>query len=316
MKEAMEKRRRWRFWNLFPGHSWLEYALVHTLMTMVNLFPIAVSTWMARRIGETMFVLMPGRRRIALANFTIAFGNSKSEKEKKRIVRESFRHLSTCLMEFFRLPGSLEEITRRVEIKGAEHLDQAFAREKGAVLVMSHLGPWEYLGFLTYLKKYPTAVLGRPIKNPYFYRWVQSVRRSVNLDYIDKTLGPRKLFSELKANHLVAITIDQWAGSQGLWIDLFNVPTSTTSLPALLAKRTGCALVPAYCVRIASGRYEIHVLPEVSIRESETNWIEQMTKRLNYLLEEQIRTFPEQWVWTHKRWKGRKLVNSSPIEGG
>jgi len=289
-------------------YDFIEYAFVYALMAFINLFPIRISTWIVRRLGEGLFLIIRDRRKIALENLAIAFGNCKSEAERRRIALESFRHLATSAMEFFRLPGSVKEIMQHVRLEGIIHLENAFARNKGVVLVMSHLGPWEYLGFLTYLKKYPTTVLGRPIKNPYFYQRVKSLRKSLNLEYSDKTLGPRRLLSELRANHLVAITIDQWAGNEGLFIDFFGIPTSTISLPARLAKRTGCALVPAYCIRIASGSYDIHVLPEVFLKDSAGNWVEEMTKELNCLLEEQISSLPEQWMWTHKRWKSKRKV--------
>jgi KDO2-lipid IV(A) lauroyltransferase len=296
-----------RLGHWFPAWNFIEFTLARMVMFLINLFPIAVSTWIARRIGEAVFLIIPSRRRIALANLRIAFGDSKSDAQRRRIALESYRHLGTCMMEFFRLPGSVEKVSQHVQIKGSEYLDRAFARGKGVVLMMSHLGPWEYLGFLTYIKKYPTIVLGRPIKNPYFYQWVKSLREAVNLVYSDKNLGPRKLLSHLRQNGLVAITIDQWAGSEGLWIDFFNVATSTISLPARLAKRTGSALIPAYCIRTASGRYQIDVLPEVSAAGSGDNWVEEITKKLNHILEEQISSFPEQWVWTHRRWKGKRI---------
>lgn len=303
----MSNREKRKFRSLLAACNFIEFTLVRMAMAMINFFPITISTWIARRIGEVMFLLLASRRKVALDNLAIAFGNSKSVAERKRIALESFRHLGTCLMEFFRLPRSVEQVKQHVSMKGDEHLERAFARNKGVLLVMSHLGPWEYLGFLTYLKKYPTTVLGRPIKNPYFYRWVQSLRKTVDLDYSDKNFGPRKLLSELRQNHLVAMTIDQWAGNEGLWIDFFDIPTSTTSLPARLAKRTGCALVPAHCIRVASGKYRINIMPEVSIGEKGDNWVEEMTRKLNSLLEEQISSFPEQWLWTHKRWKGKRI---------
>ncbi len=122
----------------------------------------------------------------------------------------------------------------------------------------------------------------------------------------DKTIGAREILTELRQNHLVAIVIDQWAGNEGVWSYFFNAPTSTTSLPARLAKRTGAALIPAYCIRTTSGQYEIRVQPEVTLKDDGNNWTKSMTNQLNYLLEQQIRAFPEQWVWTHKRWKNKK----------
>ena len=119
------------------------------------------------------------------------------------------------------------------------------------------------------------------------------------------SVSPKKIFSELKANHLVAIVIDQWAGADGLWTDFFGVPASTTSLPARLAERTGSAIVPAYCIRTGCGEYEIHIGPEASVKESANDWTREMTKELNHILEEQICAFPGQWMWTHRRWKNK-----------
>ena len=116
--------------------------------------------------------------------------------------------------------------------------------------------------------------------------------------------GKGQTLSELRNNHGVAIVIDQWAGTEGLWIDFFGTATSTTSLPARLAKKTGCALVPIYCLRKAIGQYEIHMLPAVPVPD-DPDWEIRTTKRLNELLESQIRRYPEQWSWSHKRWKSK-----------
>ncbi len=110
---------------------------------------------------------------------------------------------------------------------------------------------------------------------------------------------------ELRANHLVAILIDQWAGDEGLRGRFFGEETSTTSIPVRLSMKTGCALIPAYCIRTGSGRYKISIMPEVAIQgETENDWEAQTTDALNRLLEEQILRYPEQWIWTHRRWKG------------
>ncbi|MEA3328852.1 MAG: lysophospholipid acyltransferase family protein [Candidatus Omnitrophota bacterium] len=305
MTKRIGKECNRKFRILFPTWNFVEFTLVRMTMALINFFPITVSTWTARRIGEAVFLIMPSRRRIAFENLTIAFGNSKPDTEKRRLILESFRHSVTSLMEFFRLPKFAKISAEHIRFKGSEHLDYAFVKGKGVILVMSHLGPWEYLGFLPYLKKYSATVLGRSIRNPYFYQWVKSLRKIVNLKYSDRTISAREIFSELRANHLVAITIDQWAGNEGIWADFFGLPTSTTSLPARLAKRTGSALIPAYCIRVGCGKYEINITPEVSIGENGKNWTETMTKKLNYLLEQQIRAFPDQWMWTHKRWKKR-----------
>jgi len=296
--------------HFFPVWNFIEYLFVHTTFVLINAFPINVSTWMARRIGDAAFLILLRRRKVALNNLTVAFGNSKSEKEKKRLTRESFRNLATCFMEFFRSPKFAKISEKHIQFQGVEHIERALAKAKGLILVMSHLGPWEYLGFIPYLKGYRSAILGKAIKNPYLYRRVKALRRMMNLDYIDKDEKAKKIFSLLKKNYGIAIAIDQWAGNEGIWVDFFGKPTSTTSVPAELAKRTGCTLLPAYCVRLASGEYQIHIEPEVLLRENDTNSVENTTKELNSRLEDEIRAFPEQWMWTHKRWKDKRTLKT------
>ncbi|MCQ9206540.1 MAG: lysophospholipid acyltransferase family protein [Omnitrophica bacterium] len=288
--------------------NFIEYIFVRAIMAFINFFPITIATWIARRVGDILFLALAGRRKTAIGNLNIAFGSTKSNREKIRIALESFRNLTTSFMEFFRLPKFIKISEKHIRFQGAEHMDHAFARGKGFILAMCHLGPWEYMGLISYQKKYHTAILGRPIKNPYFYEWIKSLRRMMGLYYIDKDTGPKAIFSRLKKNYGVGIAIDQWAGNYGLWIDFFGRPTSTTAIPAEFAKRTNCALIPAYFVRVSSGEYEMHIEPEILPDKSDKNWVENATKKLNHLLEEKIRAYPEQWMWTHKRWKNKRHV--------
>ena len=274
-------------------------------MALINFFPITISTWISRRIGDALFLILSSRRRVALNNLTIAFGDTKSGPEKTSLALESFRHLMTCYMELFRLPKFVKVSEKHVHLNNSELIDNALARGKGILLVMTHLGSWEYLSFLAKHKKSPAITLGRVIRNPYIYKWVESLRKTGGLRHKNKDMGIRWIFSELKQNHMVGIAIDQWAGNEGLWIDFFSRPTSTTSLPARMAKRTGCALILAYCVRVASGEYEIYVEPEIPVSKDDDDWIENTTKELNHIVERKIRAFPEQWMWMHKRWKSK-----------
>ncbi len=283
-----------------------EYALLRSVTELMNLLPITVSTWIVRRIGGVMYFVMPGRRKVAMDNLTIAFGDSKSVAEKKKIALQSFYHLTVSIMEFFRITKFEKVSKENIRLEGTEHFDQAFAKGKGAILIMSHLGPWEYLAFVPHLKKYDCTVLGRSVRNPFVDRWILGLRKSVSVKNTPKVGAAKEILSHLKQNHMIAITTDQWAGNDELWVDFFGRKASTISLPARLAKKTGCALIPTYCFRVAPGRYEIYCHPEIYLKDHEDASIESLTQELNRRLEEQIVAHPEQWLWTHKRWKGKK----------
>ncbi len=287
-----------------PVFDFLEYLLVRAIAGFINGLPMPFSTWIARRIGDSFYLFLPLRKKVALDNLNIAFKDSLSPPQKNRIVRETFRNLATSLMEFFRTPSMLAEASQRFEIEGTENLDKALEKGNGVIFVVSHLGSWEYLAFLFYLRDYSCAAVVREIRNHYIYQWIQALRIRTKMRPIDRVHSVREILRTLKKNHLVAVLIDQWAGRDGLWMDFFSEKTSTTSLPVRLARKTGAALIPGYCVRTALGRYKIIVKPEVPVDQSEPEFEIRTTERLNRLLEDEIRHYPEQWTWTHRRWKG------------
>jgi KDO2-lipid IV(A) lauroyltransferase len=280
----------------------VEYLLARGLAATVNTLPIGVSTWLARRAGDLIFLLFQERRKIALENLTLAYGDSLSLEEKERIARESIRNFATSLMEFFRIPSLLTRAQSSFQFEGTEILDRAFTKGKGIIFVISHLGSWELLAFLPYLRGYPCSVIVREIRNPYINRWIQALRAKTRLNPIPKEQSIRETLSRLKENQLVAILIDQWGGNEGLAVDFFDKPTSTTSIPERLAEKTGAALVPGYCLRLAPGQYKIIIKAEVPV-ESSRDPEGVTTSKLNELLEQEVLAHPEQWAWVHRRWK-------------
>ena len=281
----------------------LEFIGLKALAGIMNFLPMSLSAWIAREIGKLMYFVLPGRRKVTMDNLTIAYGESLTLKEKERLAQEAFQNLAMSLMEFFRIPVLLKDAQDRFRFEGMQYLDEAFAKGKGVIFVLSHLGSWEYLSFLSFLRDYPFSAVVTGTKNPYIYQWIQELRRAVRINPLYKKNSIRKVLHELKQNRLVAILIDQWAGKDGLWVDFFSKPTSTTSIPARLALKTGAALVPGYCLRIRPGYYKIVISPEVQ-REEGPEAEEMTTLKLNRLLEKEILNHPEQWSWTHCRWKG------------
>lgn len=290
--------------RFFSGYYYLEYLLLRGLARLINLLPILGCHTLAAWGGDLLFFLARRRRKIALSNLDLAFKNSKSRTEKEAIARESFRHLVISLVEFFRIPKFLKEASRHFRFQGLEHLDRALAKGKGVIFAVSHFGAWEYLAFVFHLKGYPCAAVTQPMKNPYVDAWIQAIRETTSLIPLNKRGAARAALSELRANHLVAILIDQWASSDGIWVEFFGERTSTTSVPVRLARLTGSVLVPGFCIRRGPEAYEIQIMEEVPIQGDESSFERETTHALNQILERQIRAFPSQWMWAHRRWKG------------
>ena len=294
---------------------YVEYLVLRVASGLMVLMPIGVASWITRRIGQVMYWVMPGRRRVAMENLTIAFGDTKTEAEKKRLALQSFYHVCLSMMEFFRVERFIKTAKENIQMEGVEHFEKAFAEGKGAILLMSHLGPWEYLAFVPHLNHYDCTVLGRKIRNPFIQQWILDLRKSVSVKNTPSVGAAKNMMQQLKENHIVAITIDQWAGNDELWVDFFGKPASTISLPTRLMKKTGCALIPTYCRRMAPGKYKIDIYPKIDSGENNEKSVLAITEELNRGLETAIRAYPEQWVWTHKRWKGKKTYMNKKKRG-
>jgi Kdo2-lipid IVA lauroyltransferase/acyltransferase len=233
-----------------PSFSyWLQYLIVRFLALLATALPVEISHEIACGFGTLSYWILRKRRKIALENIANALGDSLPEKRKKEIARSAFQSAALSMMELFTVEKIKKEAATRFKLLGNEFLEEAFSKEQGVVLVISHLGSWEYLSFLPYFTKRPWSVVVKDIKNPYLDKAIDAMRRVMTVNPISKDSSVRAVLQELKAGHGVAILVDQWAGNEGLWVDFFDTKTSTTSIPARLSEKTGCALVSAYCLR-------------------------------------------------------------------
>ncbi len=283
----------------------LQFHVLRVLIFILSLLPLSFSSWIARKTGNLFYFFSPGRGKIAAENLERAYGKALSAIQRKDIIRRSFENAALSILELFLIKKIKRHAEKHFVINGLENLKTALFQGKGAVLITSHLGSWEYLEFLFYLSRIPCSVIVKSVKNPYLNQLIDSLRRETSVIPIPKKKAIREALAGLRKNQVIAVLIDQWAGKEGLWIDFMGSPTATTSLPSRLAAKTGCALIPAYCLRKGTGRYEIQVLPSVPFPSGEQDWETSVTARLNQGLEDYIRLHTEQWLWAHRRWKAR-----------
>lgn len=282
----------------------LQYTAVKTAAAFLQILPLSWVSAIAKSSGDLAYFAMKGRRRTALENLNRAFGNSVSKDHRDRIAQASFRHTALALIELLLVQRTAREPYRHFSIRGQEHLHAARQRGRGILFIISHIGSWEYLAFLNALTGIRCFVVVKDIRNPYVDRLINDCRRQAALTPIPKKNSARKILSVLKDNDLAAILMDQWAGPEGLWIPFFGHETSTTSIAVRIAKKTGAAMVPGRCIRVGDWKYEIQIDPEIPLAEGE-DWELKTTLEINRRLEDQIRLFPGQWTWGHKRWKAK-----------
>jgi KDO2-lipid IV(A) lauroyltransferase len=260
------------------------------------------------------------RRHLAIAadNLRRAFPEW-DERRVQRTARGVYAHFGTVLLDILwaeRRGGS--EILALADVEGLEHLRAAQARGRGVVCPTAHIGNWEYQGLASSLLVGPISVIARPLDNPRLDRRLVAFRTAAGNDVIYKQRALSRVMKALREGGVVAVLIDQNVQERdGIFVRFFGRPASTTTVAAAIALKTGCAIVPGYCVLQPGGRYRMAYGPPVEWAQTgrREEDVAGLTQHLTSIIEGWVRETPEQWLWLHRRWKTQSSRGASAAAG-
>ncbi|MBN2227078.1 MAG: lysophospholipid acyltransferase family protein [candidate division Zixibacteria bacterium] len=283
-----------------------EYAAVWFLTKLAQILPGRVVDWMAFVLGRLAYAMLASRRRIARENLQRAFKNEKSPGEIEDIIKKVFLHAARTSVEFARQPVyTPKRIRSMYTCEGMEYLEAVRDYGKGAILISGHLGNWELLAGLIAAMNYPLDLLVGHQHNEKVNDLLISFRRSLGVGIIPVGVAARGVIKSLRSNRMVAIVSDQHAASGGVVAEFFSRPASTPKGPAAFAVKVDCPILGGVSVRLGYNRH--HAVIKPPIYPPQTGDTEKdiliMTQAYTSLIEECIRHYPEQWLWTHRRWK-------------
>ena len=262
-------------------------------------------------MGALGYYLDWEHRNVALQNLRLAFGREKAMTEIRGIAKKAFQNLAMVAIEFFRIPkmdsGTFAE---KVNVQGMEIVERVSNEGKGVLLLLSHFGNWELMGWMSKVLGNPIMVIAKPIKKNWrVAQLVARVRTEAGLEVIPTEKASRKVLQALSRNRFVGILIDQRAKrSEGIWVDFFGRKAPTTPALAVLAMRTGAPVLPIFMVRKGHRHHQLSIRePLVLVDTGDIKKdVEANTRLMNETLESMIRQYPEQWFWVHRRWERRK----------
>ena len=293
--------------------------IVVRLMTRPLAFlPLPVLSGVCAALGRLTFLLWPGRRKIALDNLDRAVwrGDLYLRQSPRQTASNCFANLGRAGAEGLKLFHRLDDsLMKSVRIEGAENLRQAKAKDKGVIMITGHCGNWELLGVaLAVLMGESFSVVAREQNSALLNGIVESMRNRGGNRVIYKQGAVRKLMAELRARKGVGILVDQAVlESEGIVVDFFGMPALTTKLPALIARKTGAPVLPCFIHREAdAGEHviTIHPSPVLSSDPDPDKAVLEDTALFTSYVEDYVRTYPDQWLWGHRRWKRAARVPS------
>jgi KDO2-lipid IV(A) lauroyltransferase len=195
-----------------------------------------------------------------------------------------------------------DKLKQFIRIEGFEVLNQIKKNNKPVVFVSGHFNNFELMAMQ--IEKYgiDLAAIYRPLNNIFLNKTMEEIRiKHICKNQIRKgRSGTRQILENLKKGNSIALMIDQRV-TEGKKINFFGNLASTTTIPAQIIKKYKCDLVPIYIERSHKYFFKMYVSEPIVMDDEKSQ--DEISTYLNKILEKMILKNPDQWIWTHNRWK-------------
>ncbi len=231
------------------------------------------------------------------------FNPTLDEISIKKITDQMWGNYGRMLAEYMYIKDfRLNKLDKHLKINGLENLENIIEKKKQAVFVSAHFNNFELMAMQIEKNGLNIGAVYRPLNNIFLNNIMEEIRKNyICKIQIKKGLsGLRDIIRLFKNNYSVAMMIDQRV-TEGKKIDFFNKPAFTTSIPAQLVKKFNCPVITVYIERKNKINFELTFNKPIYFNENES--LEKISKELNLWLEKMISRNPEQWIWSHNRWK-------------
>jgi KDO2-lipid IV(A) lauroyltransferase len=284
----------------------LEYVAVRSFATVANLLSPRLADSFGSALGGVAHSLMSFRRQIAFDNIKKSdVGQNLSDRDIKSLVKRVFKNTGRTVIETTRF-GNLtpERIKAIVDVDSFELIEQCQREGGGVITVSPHFGSWELLSGLASAFNLRMNVLIAMQHNPLVNDYMIDIRRKMGVGIIPLDKSPREIFKALNKNEIVGIVADQHAPS-GIKLCFLGREALVPRGPALFSIRKNAPVCPFL---IRREKFDKHVVmqgdliypPNSGDEEADIRYI---TEKYTRFFEDGIRKWPDQWLWTHRRWK-------------
>ena len=252
-------------------------------------------------IGKKIGPIFRSKTRIQKNLENSNIGNS--EKDRELIAKNMWGNYGRILSEYiFIKQFRKNNLSKFLEVEGSEILNEIKANNEQVVFISGHFNNFELMAMEIEKAGINLCAIYRPLNNPFLNLIMEKIRK----DYICKNQikkgksGTRNLIELFKKNFSVALMIDQRV-SEGITVKFFNNLAKTTTIPAQLVKKYACRIVPVYIERKNNHSFKISFQKPIKFDDNLS--IDKISLELNRILEKMILKNPDQWIWTHDRWK-------------
>ena len=241
--------------------------------------------------------------KIVFSNLKIAFPDI-DENQKKQILKKMWFNYGKIFAEYIFIKDFRhnEKYSAKISIENKNIIEKIKKDNEQVIFISGHFNNFELMAMQIEKLGIKLTALYRPLNNPYLNPIMEKIRKKyICKKQVKKGIsGTKDLLLDFKDGSSIALMIDQRV-SQGIRSNLFNKEALTTTIPAQFIKKFKIRIVPVHVERKRNNDFKIKFFEPVNFSSEES--IETITFKLNKILEEMIVKSPEQWIWTHNRWK-------------
>jgi KDO2-lipid IV(A) lauroyltransferase len=288
--------------------DWTIAQWYFTFIALLKLLPADTAINTTEKVGRFLGMLYP-RTNMARKNLKLAFPE-KSNDEIEQILRDMWGNLSRTAAEYAYLDKIFDfDIEHpeagRFEVAGIKNFEKLSNIDGPAICFTAHTGNWEILPVGSAAYGVNITALFRPPNNRYIAERVLAARTTNSGQLVPSKAGAAWALARIMDDGgKVGLLVDQY-NHKGQWIEFFGRKTRANPLLGKLARQYDCPVFPARCVRLPNGRFRLEVQDPIDIPRKDNGDLDTiaLTVKVNKVIEEWVREYPEQWLWLHKRWR-------------
>ncbi len=283
------------------------YALLRAMMFISGLMSRAAWLKFCGALGRLSSVFTANSRKRVVEHLTMVYGKEKTPAEIKTLSKKVFKMLGMNAGDIIQSVNisNQEDYEKFRVIRGVEHAEAAHKKGKGVIFLTAHIGPFEYIATELAFRGYKPLIVGTKLKDQRLNDLLASNRNKFGAQLVERGKDTVKLVKNLKLGGTMIILIDQDTKVKSRFVNFLGHPCATPIGATIMALKTGAAVVPMFLHQREDFKIEINCYPELEMTvtgDDETDLIVN-TQKLSDVTEQEVRKYPEQWVWMHERWK-------------
>jgi len=268
------------------------------------LTPSFFRNYLIKKMGAWSMKRNPGKAEVVFQNLKVVFDYLKLGVPQPTDILKVFETYTRYYLEVLMLPFMSPRFLKKVEVRGLEQLETALQKNKGVIILTSHIGNWDLAGAVMAQHAPYFSAVAEKLENRSLFKFFTRTRQKKGVNVIASTHSAfrniKKSLSEREGRGVVAILADRDMSGHGIPVTLFGRTTTIPQGPIEIAKETGTVLLPGALYYKGDDCYAKGFGP---IIYSQSDSIEEIAQKVAYGVEKIISENPTQWCMLQPIWK-------------